>query len=278
MSDADLARALDVREGLRALLMANNGVPLDARAGGAARPRGARAPACACASGADAEPRLVPDAGGVDGALARLLAIVATARGAGHLAAPQGLPARLLHVGLLRPLEEPLGALVQHGGLRERREGARLPRAPARARRLAQRPQRLLDRVDLEEVRAAGACRRAGPAVMPILSPRLGQPGVARPRRRRPRSGRASRSGSSCSTRVDAPQQLAAAHDVAAAATAPAPAPAAGRRRSAAPWCRCWWATRCLQPELVDARPPRRRRSRGTGCSPAGPRSASQRP
>jgi predicted RNA-binding Zn ribbon-like protein len=75
---ADLARALDVREGLRSLLLANNGLPIDperverldravARAGVRMRFR------------AGAEPALEPVAGGVDGALARLMAIVAGA-------------------------------------------------------------------------------------------------------------------------------------------------------------------------------------------------------
>ena len=78
VNDADLARALDVREGLRALLMAHNGEPLDRslleRLDGVAR----RVQVHVC-FGEDAEPELVADSGGVDGALARLLAIVATA-------------------------------------------------------------------------------------------------------------------------------------------------------------------------------------------------------
>ena len=78
VSKADLKRALDVREGLRALLMANNGVPADeervARLDRAARRAGVRV---AFASGA--EPQLVPEASGVDGAIARMLAIVAGA-------------------------------------------------------------------------------------------------------------------------------------------------------------------------------------------------------
>jgi predicted RNA-binding Zn ribbon-like protein len=75
---ADLERALEVREGLRAVLLANNGLPLDedrvrrldhavSRAGVRVRFR------------AGHEPELVPDATGVDGAIARLMAIVAAA-------------------------------------------------------------------------------------------------------------------------------------------------------------------------------------------------------
>ena len=78
VSDADLEHALDVREGLRALLMAHNGEPLDRdrveRLDSVAR----RVQVHVC-FGEDAEPELVAESGGVDGALARLLAIVATA-------------------------------------------------------------------------------------------------------------------------------------------------------------------------------------------------------
>jgi predicted RNA-binding Zn ribbon-like protein len=75
---ADLRRALDVREGLRALLLANNGMPLDAdkvdRLDSAAARAGVR---MRFRSGA--EPVLEPEEGGVDGALGRLMAIVAGA-------------------------------------------------------------------------------------------------------------------------------------------------------------------------------------------------------
>jgi predicted RNA-binding Zn ribbon-like protein len=71
VSRADLRRALDVREGLRAVLLANNGLPLDEEKverldrAVSFRPGG--------------EPELVPDATGVDGAIARLMVIVAAA-------------------------------------------------------------------------------------------------------------------------------------------------------------------------------------------------------
>jgi predicted RNA-binding Zn ribbon-like protein len=72
----ELRRALDVREGLRAVLLANNGMPADApkleRLERAAARAGLR-----LRFGGDADPRLEPGPGGVDGALARLLAIVA---------------------------------------------------------------------------------------------------------------------------------------------------------------------------------------------------------
>ena len=77
VSDTDLAHALDVREGLRALLMAHNGEPLDrervSKLDGVAR----SVPVHVCFG--EAEPELVAETGGVDGALGRLLAIVATA-------------------------------------------------------------------------------------------------------------------------------------------------------------------------------------------------------
>jgi predicted RNA-binding Zn ribbon-like protein len=77
VTEGDLRRAIDVREGLRALALANNGVELDVaaveRLDRAASRAGLRVQATAHG------PRLEPDAGGVDGALAALLAAVATA-------------------------------------------------------------------------------------------------------------------------------------------------------------------------------------------------------
>jgi predicted RNA-binding Zn ribbon-like protein len=76
VSAADLRRALDVREGLRALLMANNALPLDAD-------RVERLDRAAARAGVrvrfEPEPRLAPEGAGVDAALAALLAIVAGA-------------------------------------------------------------------------------------------------------------------------------------------------------------------------------------------------------
>src|SRR5262245_3765540 len=71
-----LRRALEAREGLRALMLANNGLPLDAekvedldRVASRATVRVSFVPG--------EEPALVADERGVDGALARLMAIVA---------------------------------------------------------------------------------------------------------------------------------------------------------------------------------------------------------
>ena len=81
VSGADLRRAIDVREGLRALLLANNGAELDEAA--VERLDRAASRAGVRLSFARGEPELVPDAVGVDGAIARLMAIVAAARGDG---------------------------------------------------------------------------------------------------------------------------------------------------------------------------------------------------
>lgn len=75
---ADLKRAIDVREGLRALLLATAGLPLDVE-------RVERLDAAVGRAGmrmrfrAGVEPVLEPEARGVNGALARLMAIVAAA-------------------------------------------------------------------------------------------------------------------------------------------------------------------------------------------------------
>src|SRR5215216_6206645 len=78
VGSADLSRALDAREGLRAVLLHNNGHPLDKerveRLDRAVRRAGVRV-----RFEAGREPELVPDADGVDGAVARLMAIVAAA-------------------------------------------------------------------------------------------------------------------------------------------------------------------------------------------------------
>jgi predicted RNA-binding Zn ribbon-like protein len=79
---ADLGRALEVREGLRALLLSNGGMPLDEE-------RVARLDEVAARAGVkvafpEGVPRLAAARGGVDGALARLLAIVAGAVESGH--------------------------------------------------------------------------------------------------------------------------------------------------------------------------------------------------
>jgi predicted RNA-binding Zn ribbon-like protein len=75
---ADLRRALDVREGLRALLSHNNGLPLDEEKVERLDAAASRA-SVRVVFRAGAPPELSPDVRGVDGAIARLMAIVAGA-------------------------------------------------------------------------------------------------------------------------------------------------------------------------------------------------------
>jgi predicted RNA-binding Zn ribbon-like protein len=78
LTAADLRRALDIREGLRSMLLRNNGLELDER-------KVERLDAAAGRAGvrvrfrADQDPALVPAVGGVDGAFAKLLGIAAAA-------------------------------------------------------------------------------------------------------------------------------------------------------------------------------------------------------
>jgi predicted RNA-binding Zn ribbon-like protein len=82
---ADLRTALDVREGLRALLLANNGVAVDA-AELAPLERATRAGQLAGVFQPNGSAELVAGAPGVDGALGRLVAIVLRASADGSLA------------------------------------------------------------------------------------------------------------------------------------------------------------------------------------------------
>jgi len=75
LTEADLTRAIEVREALRALLLANNGMPVEP---GRVAPleRAARAARLTLRIGEDGRPRLVPTAEGIEGAVGRLLAIL----------------------------------------------------------------------------------------------------------------------------------------------------------------------------------------------------------
>ena len=79
---ADLRRAIELREALRAHLVAHHGEPLAAGAAATLDAAARRARLGVRFTGAD-ETALAPEAGGVDGALGRLLAIVARAIEAG---------------------------------------------------------------------------------------------------------------------------------------------------------------------------------------------------
>lgn len=91
ITEGDLRRALDVREGLRALLFANNGHPLDhsavERLDRAASRAGVR-----LRFDEGGKPALEPDATGVDGAIARLMAAVAQASVEGSWARLKACP------------------------------------------------------------------------------------------------------------------------------------------------------------------------------------------
>src|SRR5438874_6581412 len=68
VSEGDLRRAIDVREGLRALILANNGEPLDESAVERLELAASRA-GVRLSFPPGGEPELVPDAVGVDGAI-----------------------------------------------------------------------------------------------------------------------------------------------------------------------------------------------------------------
>ena len=78
----DLRYALEVREALRRLLLANNGPPPDAETL-ATLERAGKAAHLALGFGRDGAAELVPQAGGIEGALGRILAVVQTAMAAG---------------------------------------------------------------------------------------------------------------------------------------------------------------------------------------------------
>jgi predicted RNA-binding Zn ribbon-like protein len=130
---ADLNRAIDVREGLRSLLMANNGMPLDeervARLDRAAARAGVRV---VFTPGSD--PQLAPESGGVDGAIARLLAIVAGAVEQGRWARLKACPRDVCHWAFFDHsknhsgrwcLMEVCGNIEKARTFRERKRGAR---------------------------------------------------------------------------------------------------------------------------------------------------------
>ena len=125
--DADAAGARAVREALRELLRANNGVAVDEAAAAAtldAPPGGPGSPSASTAA------RSVSPARARRPGRARQRAR-RRSRGDGRrlLAAPQGLPLRHVPLGVRRQRAQPLAAVVLDERLREPPEGARLPRA-----------------------------------------------------------------------------------------------------------------------------------------------------
>jgi predicted RNA-binding Zn ribbon-like protein len=96
VTKADLRRAIEVREGLRALLMANNGLVVDEdRVARLDRAAARAAVRLVFTPGAD--PELAPEADGVDGAIGRMLAIVAGAVERGHWQRLKACPRDVCH-------------------------------------------------------------------------------------------------------------------------------------------------------------------------------------
>ena len=133
VSEGDLRRAIDVREGLRAVLLANNGRRARRSApwtGWTAPPAGARL-------------RRALHRPSRPGARARRAWTAPwpscwrswpTREADGTWERLKACAHEPCSVGLLRPVQEPLQALVPHGDLRQRREGPRLPGPPAGAK------------------------------------------------------------------------------------------------------------------------------------------------
>src|SRR4029453_10844653 len=126
---ADLALAVELREALRAMLRGNDGEPLDPAELEVVNRAAAGLPLQVAFDG-EGHPVLGPGSAGCRGALAALLAGGAQARAPGPLGAPQGPPARVLPVGLLRPVQEPLRPLVLDAGLRQPHQDPHLPQPP----------------------------------------------------------------------------------------------------------------------------------------------------
>ena len=121
--------ALALREALRDVLAAHSGLPVDERSLQVVNAASAAAPV-AVVIDAHCASALRPAARGFDGAIGRLFAIIARADADGTWCATQGLHGGELSLGVLRPLAQPIVVVVQHGGVRQPREGTRLPRAP----------------------------------------------------------------------------------------------------------------------------------------------------
>jgi predicted RNA-binding Zn ribbon-like protein len=96
LTEADLRAALDVREALRALALANNGVPLAAHAAPAIE-RAGRAAHFTLEVDEHGRIGLVATAGGVDGAVGRVLSVVHEAMADGTWSRLKGCPRDVCH-------------------------------------------------------------------------------------------------------------------------------------------------------------------------------------
>jgi predicted RNA-binding Zn ribbon-like protein len=132
VTSADLRRALEVREGLRSLLMANNGIPVDDERVQRLDRAAARAGVRVTFQGA--EPRLAPEARGVDGAIGQLMAIVAGSVQQGTWRRLKACPRDVCHWAFFDHSKnrsgrwcamEACGNIEKARAFRERRRGAR---------------------------------------------------------------------------------------------------------------------------------------------------------
>src|SRR4051794_20040709 len=136
LDEDDVRRARSVREALRSLLLANNGFELDPRALETIN-NAARSAEVVVAFGDAGAPQLSPTRPGFQGARGRpappphppglqgrggpLAGGAFPGGGGGPLPPPQGVRRARLRVRVLRRLEEPLGHLVRHAGVRQPR-------------------------------------------------------------------------------------------------------------------------------------------------------------
>ena len=133
LKPADQRRVIELREALRALLLANNGEPLDAGRGRGAE-RGRRAQRrCEARFDPTGTIGVTGRSAGIDGALGQIIAVVVQAVADGTWTRLKACRGRRVPVGVLRPLAQPLGPVVRDGGVRQPQQGPRLPRAAAQA-------------------------------------------------------------------------------------------------------------------------------------------------
>ena len=130
VGEPDVARARSLREALRALTLANNGEPLDPQAIPTLNSVAAAAH-LQLRFEKPGETRLEPAGEGTEAALGPHARDRVQRDGRRQLEPAQGVPRAHVPVGLLRPLEEPLGDVVLDEGVRKPCQGTRLPGTPS---------------------------------------------------------------------------------------------------------------------------------------------------
>jgi hypothetical protein len=128
-TDDELTDALAVREAIRELLLANNGVEADAAAASKTLEDAGR-DAQLTVRFESGRPLLVPEGDGTRRGSRPHRRSGRGARADRRVEAAEGMPRRELPRRLLRQVAQPLTRVVLDGGLRQPREGAQLPRAP----------------------------------------------------------------------------------------------------------------------------------------------------